>query len=49
MAEYCKTCNAPLKLSMAQWIHRCGRCAIINGKLPPTKYIAVKEVTHGTN
>jgi hypothetical protein len=34
--HYCAKCNAP-----KQWpayCMRCGTCAVINGKLPPTKY-----------
>jgi hypothetical protein len=29
---------------MIKVIFRCGGCAIINGKLPPTKYVPIKEV-----
>jgi len=41
MIEYCKTCNAPYNNSIGRII-RCGTCAIINGKVPPTKYIPIK-------
>lgn len=41
--DYCKKCNAPHKPMMAVFM-RCGRCAVINGKLPPTKYVPVKEL-----
>ena len=36
-SEYCKTCNAPHGPIKAVML-RCGLCAVINGKLPPTKY-----------
>lgn len=39
---YCKKCNAPHKDAFAV-LMRCGRCAVINGKLPPTKYVPIKE------
>lgn len=41
--HYCAKCNAP-----RQWpayFMRCGPCAVINGKLPPTKYQPLKEKT----
>jgi hypothetical protein len=41
--SYCETCNAPHS-PMIKVIFRCGGCAIINGKLPPTKYVPIKEV-----
>ena len=40
--DYCKKCNAPHKPLMAV-VHRCGTCAVINGNLPPTKFIPIQE------
>lgn len=41
--KYCTTCNAPRASALAV-LTRCGTCAIINGRLPPTKYIPIKGV-----
>jgi hypothetical protein len=35
-AAYCAKCNAPKK--WPDYILRCSACAVINGKLPPTKF-----------
>lgn len=35
--QYCNKCNAPHKPPEAV-LMRCGTCAVVNGKLPPTKY-----------
>ena len=43
--QYCKNCNAPHKPPEAV-LMRCGLCAVINGKLPPTKYQPI-EAAHG--
>jgi hypothetical protein len=43
--QYCKQCNAPHKPLVAVMM-RCGLCAVINGKLPPTKYQPLKAA-HG--
>lgn len=40
-ADYCANCNAPRKNAMAILL-RCGRCLVVNGKLPPTKYQPLK-------
>lgn len=40
-AEYCKKCSAPHTPIMAV-LMRCGPCAVVNGKLPPTKYRPAK-------
>ncbi len=40
-ADYCKKCNAPHKPHDAVMM-RCGLCAVINGKLPPTRYKEAK-------
>ena len=37
-ADYCKKCNAPQSPAI-NVLARCGGCAVINGKLPPTKFI----------
>ena len=42
-ADYCKKCNAPQGPVMAV-LMRCGPCAVVNGKLPPTKFAALKAV-----
>ena len=41
VADYCKSCNAPHGTALAV-LMRCGPCAVINGKLPPTKYVSIK-------
>lgn len=41
-AEYCKSCNAPHKPALSVMM-RCGGCRVINGKLPPTKFVPIKE------
>ena len=43
--QYCKNCNAPHKPPEAV-LMRCGLCAVINGKLPPTKYQPI-AAAHG--
>jgi len=40
-ADYCKKCNAPHAPAINVFA-RCGGCAVINGKLPPTKFIEAK-------
>lgn len=40
--QYCKTCDAPSEPPLTV-LMRCGLCATINGKLPPTKWNHVKE------
>jgi hypothetical protein len=40
-ADYCKKCNAPHAPAI-NVLARCGGCAVINGKLPPTKFIEAK-------
>lgn len=40
-SDYCTTCNAPK--DWPAYFLRCGRCAVINGKLPPTKYIPINN------
>lgn len=44
VADYCKSCNAPHKPLMAV-VNRCGTCAVVNGKLPPTNYVPIKEAS----
>jgi len=34
---YCQKCNAPTRPHIDVLL-RCGTCAVVNGKLPPTKY-----------
>jgi len=41
--NYCDTCNASHDNSPPRII-RCGTCAIINGKVPPTKYMPTNRV-----
>ena len=43
--QYCKNCNAPHKPPEAV-LMRCGTCAVVDGKLPPTKYQPI-EAAHG--
>ena len=38
-ADYCKQCNAP-RTPAINVLARCGGCTVINGKLPPTKFVA---------
>lgn len=40
--QYCKTCDAPFEPPLAV-LMRCGLCATINGKLPPTKWNLFEE------
>ena len=42
-ADYCKSCNAPHTPAIKVFA-RCGGCLVINGKLPPTKFICATEV-----
>ena len=37
-ADYCKRCNAPHAPAI-KVLARCGPCSVINGKLPPTKFV----------
>ncbi len=41
-SDYCKRCNAPLE-PVIDVLIRCGPCAVVNGKLPPTKFIPLKK------
>jgi hypothetical protein len=41
-ADYCKRCNAP-HTPVIKVFSRCGGCLVINGKLPPTKFICATE------
>jgi len=41
-ADYCKRCNAPHTPAINVFL-RCGGCAVINGKLPPTKFVCATE------
>ncbi len=41
---YCKRCNAPHSPAI-KVLARCGACAVINGKLPPTKFIEKAKET----
>jgi len=38
---HCDTCTAPSK--WPAYFIRCGTCAVINGKLPPTNYIPIAK------
>ncbi len=40
--DYCKKCDAPHKPAF-DVLMRCGLCHVINGKLPPTKFVLIKE------
>lgn len=39
--DYCKSCNAPME--WPKYFTRCGACAVVNGKLPPTNYVPIRE------
>ena len=41
-ANYCKRCNAPHTPAIKVF-SRCGGCLVINGKLPPTKFVRAIE------
>jgi hypothetical protein len=41
-ADYCKRCNAPHTPAIKVF-SRCGGCLVINGKLPPTKFVCAIE------
>ena len=43
-ADYCKRCTAPHSPAI-KVLARCGTCAVINGKLPPTKFIEKSKET----
>jgi len=39
--DYCKTCSAPHDSS---WTRQCRGCTTVAVKMPPTKYIPIKEI-----
>jgi hypothetical protein len=41
--EYCARCTAPKEPAIVIFM-RCGPCAVVNGKLPPTKYKEIRSL-----